>query len=88
MAVGRNFLTLDWVLNPNLWLMRPELNHNASLASATEECESLCTTKHVQSFAIWQWAVNSANLEKKVDLLVKIWISLISSVHVSISSAY
>ena len=48
----------------NLWLMRPELFHKTNLACESEGCWSLCSTKHVQSFAIWLWAVNSANLEK------------------------
>ena len=42
--------------------MRPEFYHKTTLADEAEGC--LGSTKYVQQFAIWQWAVNSANLEK------------------------
>ena len=35
-----------------------------NIPSEAEGCQSLCLTKHVQSFARWQFALNFANLEK------------------------
>ena len=46
--------------------MQPELYYKTTLTSDAERCYSLCSTKHVQSFVIWQWAVNLVNLDKKV----------------------
>ena len=59
MAAGKELFKIEqypylcWKLNP-----RTPAYHK------TQRCSSLCSTKHVKSFAIRQYSVNSASLEK------------------------
>ena len=47
------------------YLMKEILQHNYSLV-ITAHYLHFCSTKHVKSFATWQFALNFTNLGKKV----------------------
>ena len=77
---GKKFPTCAGSWTTNLWSTK--LYHYTILPSEAERCSSLCSTKHVQSFAIWQFhkkkLAEHRNVEfitiRKLSLIITAWI--------------